>query len=949
MSQAGEESSCSSDTELEMEKEQPVCAPAPTVYSRDEGSTDVTTSPAFQCLNELFSAGKITDTRVAELKGKYALLHKAVTSLQESEIQLFQEAKRLTVELEQQQYELEKAEQFPEESSTEVSQIRQQLLSCQNEYKAIKEREYEVQFKLECLQEEKKFLENECERIPKQKEADKKIKQLKENYDELCKEVIQRKAEINALKEDVLFQQNRLLIGKEEVEELLEKQANLKGELVRILAVTAHHRKETEKINQEKIDEEKKKEALSDQIEELNDTLKAIEKRTEEILQERQNVMEELNGKQILLESKERENNTLTKSLEIIRDKESAILLDREVLQENLNKCALEKKKQYYILTYQQAEKARELKELKKMELQLNVISDSLEQDKSQYKKLILEVEAILKSNGVLLERRQGLQREVEMAKRSLAEQEMLSDMDARMIEECIAEEGRLFKEQEKCRNELSRLAHLTSCKVEEKEQKCRDVLKTQIQLQNIIKKIKRKDLEIREYKRRTKEIQKEIQIFAKMYEVIQNERNKCVNLVRAAQQKASEIKNRVKSIENQIKSLRNTVLTKERKLQKQHLKNTNNVVIKNSLKNDYCKIVQIIHEMKSRKEQLRLDLERLTNMVTRIEEEIEQLCKKYEGVIQQKNESGLMLRNREEELCVLYKKVNMQEMLCRNGAIEMEAMNEKIRFLKLKVAEKKRQIKLAFKALPVKNALEAQLVVLQIQYSQCKDRIKEMETIFVDPTNETRKRGLGGKDLSPPELLEKIEQLEMELVQKEEKLLETDFLYEHVSQLTDRACATVEDGKRDKLLLAKRTNNLQKKIKDRTQKMMALVAELSMKKALVIKLQQEMRDKKQFLMTVSSRIDQGLPLPKEIENEWLKVLRNEKMQKEAAEARVKRAAEEEQAAVPGCGHMTAYTPGDEYGPPLLKACGTLAPFKPSESGSNMRHFRKPVVKSTEI
>ncbi|NWH81524.1 CC146 protein, partial [Piaya cayana] len=223
------------------------------------------------------------------------------------------------------------------------------------------------------------------------------------------------------------------------------------------------------------------------------------------------------------------------------------------------------------------------------------------------------------------------------------------------------------------------------------------------------------------------------------------------------------------------------------------------------------------------------------------------------------------------------------------------------------------------------------------------------MEAIFADPTNETRRRGLGGKDLSPPELLKKIEQLEVELVQKEEKLLETDFLYEHVSRLIDRVRATAMDGKRDKLLLAKRTNNLQKKIKDRTQKIMALVAELSMKKALVIKLQQEMRDKEQFLMTVSSRIDQGLPLPKEIENEWLKVLRNEKMQKEAAEARVKRAAEEEQAAVTSRGHMTAYTPGDEYGPLLLRVCGTLAPFKPSESSSNTRHFRKPVVKPTEI
>ncbi|NXL57514.1 CC146 protein, partial [Chordeiles acutipennis] len=229
------------------------------------------------------------------------------------------------------------------------------------------------------------------------------------------------------------------------------------------------------------------------------------------------------------------------------------------------------------------------------------------------------------------------------------------------------------------------------------------------------------------------------------------------------------------------------------------------------------------------------------------------------------------------------------------------------------------------------------------------------LEEISADPENESRKRDLEGKDPSPPELLKKIEQLELELLQKEERLLETDIVYEQVSWLTDRIRAMAEDGKQDTLLLAKRTNELQKMIKDRSQKLMALVAELSMQQALAIKLQREMRDKEEFLMTVSSRIDRGLPPPKETENEWLKVLRNEKMQKEAAEARAKRAAEEEQAAAPGyvrttaAQRPTAYIPDDEYSLPLPRPYGALAPFKASEPPSHLRHFRKPVVKPIEI
>ncbi|XP_062488001.1 coiled-coil domain-containing protein 146 isoform X3 [Pezoporus occidentalis] len=899
MSEAGEESSSSSGTESAIE-EQSICGIVPTVYSQDEGSTDVTASPAFQCLDELFSAGKIECTRVAELKGKYTLLHKTVISLQESEIQLLQEAKRLSVELEQQQHELEKAEQFPEESSSEILQIRKQFLSCQNEYSAIKERESDIQYKIKCLQEEKSLLESEYARIPKDRGTDKKIEQLKENCDELCKEVNQRKAEINAIKEDVSSKKKLVLIDKKEMEKLLEKQANLKDELVRILGVPVKLGKEAEKINWTKNNEEKKKKALDDQIGEVNGTLKAIENKTEEILQEREAIMKELDEKNILLESKERECSTLAKLLEINREKGLVIIAEREALEKALNKRDLEKKEQDDILIHKQAQKDRELKTLKKMELQLNTIFGALEQDKLQHKRLKLEAEAIAKSSGLLLERRQELQKEVEVIKRSLIEQETISGMDAHGLQECIAEEGLLYKELEKSRKELSRLAHLIRLKVEEREQKSRDVQKVQIQLQNVIKELKRKDLEIKDFEKRGRKIQKE-------------------------------------------------------KLQKQQLKNTNNIAIIDSLKSDCLKILQAMQEVKEKKEQRYSVLERLTTTVTQIEEELVQLHKRYERALQQQNESGLLLRDREEELCILCERIHTQEILCRNGDLEIQVMDEKIKFLKVKVDEKKREIELLLKTLPVKKALDAQLVMLQIQHSQCKDRIKQMEEISADPANKSRKRELGGKDPSPPELLKKIEQLEMELVQKEEKLLETDLLYEHLSRLLSRVHAAAEDRKKDTLLTAKRTNDTKKKIKARTQKMMALVAELSMQQELAIKLQQEVRDKEQFLMIVSSRIDQGLPPPEEIENECLKILRNEKMQKEAAEARAKRAAEEEQAAAPGYirttaePRPTAYIPDDEHSLPLPRPYGALAPFKPAEPGANRRHFRKPVVKPIQV
>lgn len=49
------------------------------------------------------------------------------------------------------------------------------------------------------------------------------------------------------------------------------------------------------------------------------------------------------------------------------------------------------------------------------------------------------------------------------------------------------------------------------------------------------------------------------------MYDIIQKERNKCIQLVHAGQHKASEIRTQIKLLGNEMEKLRNIVLTKER------------------------------------------------------------------------------------------------------------------------------------------------------------------------------------------------------------------------------------------------------------------------------------------------------------------------------------------------------------------------------------------------
>ncbi|XP_063783058.1 coiled-coil domain-containing protein 146 isoform X4 [Pseudophryne corroboree] len=868
-----------SSSEEDNVQEKPLSALAP-VNTREKSPKDVSASPAFQCLDELFVAGKIPGTRVAELKAKYTVLYETLKSIQESEIQLLQDAKRFTYQLEQQQHELGKADQFPESSNTEVSRMRQQLLKYNNDLNAAEEREYHLQYKLDCLREEKKLLEREYERIPKVGELEKRSKLLKETSDELQKENTQRILEIKALKEDLASKEREIQREQKEVENKLQQQELKKDELVRIQYIPEQLGKDMEKIHRKIMEVEKKKLKLEEQCQELHLGLKQIENKTKMLLEEKEEVMKELDGKRIFLENKEQECNHLTKLLEFSKENEAVALGERAALDLNLRHAMIDKQTQHDALTRKQREKERDLRNIKKLELQLRSTNDGLAHTQTVYDKIKAEMDTYPKDDGSLVEKRKDLHKEVEAVKRSFAQQQTLTEVEAHVVAQRIAEEEQLVKQQGECREELVNLTRLVQIKADEREQKSKDFVKAQQRHRQVLQEIKGRDLAIGEHKKKIQELQKRLKEFAQMYDIIRNERNKCVSLIQMATQRAAELREKIKISGNEMDILRTNVSSKER---------------------------------------------------------------------------GVQLIEREEEVCIFYEKINIQEMLLRNGDLEMLAMDEKIRFLKMKVTEDSRQIEHTKKELPNKKALESDLVILQIQLSQCNDRVTELEKQAEDPERESRIRLLEGKDPSLQNLMKKTEELELRLAEKEEHLLEKEFLYDQVSRLSEKIRIKVENGKEDTLTLAKKMNELQKTIKDTTRKMMSRIAELSMQQASCIKLQQEVRDREKFVETCYTRMEQGLPPSEESEQDWKRLLRQAHRNRIEKEEKARIGEDEDQHTLPNGIYTTAeqrpnaYIPEGDTALPLPRPYGGLAPFKPSEPGSNMRHIRRPLIKPIEI
>lgn len=328
-----------------------------------------------------------------------------------------------------------------------------------------------------------------------------------------------------------------------------------------------------------------------------------------------------------------------------------------------------------------------------------------------------------------------------------------------------------------------------------------------------------------------------------------------------------------------------------------------------------------------------------------RTEEDARNLLVQFEKAVQHRNERGVTLVEREEEVCIFYERLNVQEQMIRNGEVKVTELDENLRFLKLQLQEEMRQIELLRSKKPKKRDHEDELVDLQINLSKARHEVRLLEEALANPD---RARELGGADLNIVELKEKLESIQLRLANIEEVALEKELLFQHVSRLVQKQEASSDRGKMPALELARQINAAQSQLKARTRTTMARVAELSIVKTKLIDSERDRVRLTELLEDSIIRMERGLPPNEAAELEWLRYCRKENRNKSDD-------AEQEEDLYPISDGMTTAVPRpNAYIPkdgslPLPRPYGALAPFKPTQPGSTMRHFRKPVPKPIDI
>ncbi|CAI5635908.1 unnamed protein product [Oreochromis niloticus] len=907
------------DEDKGMEEDAPLVAVAPDASlpeKQPSTSSEVSASPASQCLDELLSMGRISQTKADKLNSTYKLLHDTLKSAQDSEIHLLEEAKKCRAELKRLQVEVESIEEksTSEEPGSEVNELRQQLLQAYNELKAAEEREYMAQHQLKCLWEEKQYLEKENEIQMKPAEQEDKTEVMQDLYEDLRREVAQRQQEIRSLMEDIETHEKQILTEQNELEDkkaLIELKEAEKAELIRI----------------------------PDQI------LKETERKRSKKEMKEEEVMQELEGLRVQVEAGQRIQRQLLKEQEIKKEELNEFMGNRGILEMKLQNIMCDRKHLYERRSLQLKEKNRQMQALNRMEHALTAATEQLEHTQNIYEKLKAQLDAVPKTEASI-QQRMELQKEVDALKvsfekqLSVAEEESERKQQYRVIQELLSDSNRL-------REEVHNLRCLTQIKAEERGQKHRELLRVEQLNEHIQHELKEKDLIIMDHNKLNTMLQRRILQYSKLCDMVMEEKKKYVKLKQMASQTITELTEQIKVLENESEIQRTIAINKDRGLSKARMKISNTSKTRDKLRNDISKAAGKQCQINQECEDNKLELMKLTQMISHQQETLLEMNKNHEAAIQRRNFLGIQLLEHEEILCSYYEKVNIQEAAITKRNSILEALEKDMRDLELAINEEKRQIDLKKKDVLLKRKLEEEITMLQIELSEARDKTLEGVKRKVDY------KELKGKDPSTAELAKKIEQLEVNLAERERQLLEKELLVDQVTRLSKPLSEQAENCQEDRLSLAKKLNELRTNIINTNHRMMAISAELSMKQAAALSLQQQIKEKELQMDKCQRRLEQGLSPYPEKEEEWRKMLRDKKRRQRDKEEK-ERLAEKEWRQLPNGEYTTAEARPNAYIPlnarlPLPKPYGAQAPFKPSQPGANMRHFRKPELKPIEI
>jgi len=910
-------------------------------------SSGVEETAAYHELRVLEAHREIDASKAQLLREKLTDLYAVAHKLAISDGALTAKAESLSRQL---VYEKARVESLSGRSAEEVNAVqllREDAEQAEAEAAVCKEREAILQSEVAELQRVRNDLKRRVQKAEEEQDAliAPQIEKLRAERDALLDEFEEERAKCEAAAAEVAAAREHVEGVHEEVKEQERHKEEEKKNLYKARQAPDKLKRQVQSANEAML-------GLRNQEERQNRSIKLAEDREMERTEHAKKLMDEHNRTSVAIdrarlaiEAKERNVEEYEKDLELARIENDQIRADKATLHMRESAIISERRFEADGLTRSMKEKEVALRNVRRAELQLKHVEDQfspLESAKVMLTRDRGSLEAEMKKREKALRELKG---EIDIAMNNYIREESIGKDKAALFQASYGEVADLenevsaLKKEEQAR--LQSIAQLSS----QRERMSRQAAMKQKKCKETMELVRIKDLSIVDLKKRRKETQHRLKDFTQLYELVKSQRNKFVNLITASSQSIGEMKEKLRILGNEVDILREEVLSKDTILNKAHVGHTASTVDREQLRMELNRTLASFREKQDNVDKQIAEVDRLNSLISNYEREMLRLKKEYETQIERRNVTGIMLVDRNDELCILYEKSNVQEEVMKQGEMVLQRQEAELRMLRLEIKEVERSKLATLKMVPMVPELDKNIAYLQQQLLEERKEAETLSQALEDPQNKSRWRRLEGKIPDKEELAAKINHLEGRLSDKREQLLEKELILEEVTSLSDRLRQQAADGREETVELARKVNDYQSRIRATTRKIMATVSELSMYQASSLKLSSEKEELEDVKSEAEKRLEVGEAPTEDAAREWGRI------ERERAQVAAMRAAAAEQATAGGAdgeGSITrttaeprpnAYVP-DELGIP--KPYGRYAPFKPQDESAMMRHIRKP-------
>jgi chromosome segregation ATPase len=188
-------------------------------------------------------------------------------------------------------------------------------------------------------------------------------------------------------------------------------------------------------------------------------------------------------------------------------------------------------------------------------------------------------------------------------------------------------------------------------------------------------------------------------------------------------------MKERIKILQNEVEILRNESSEKDRVLADCKKNVQTEQQLRDSHRSELNKKEFVYKTKMSVIGQKINEGDKLNLIINSLQKEMNTLIAKYEMACESRNYMGIQLIDKNDELCVLYERSNIQENYLKNGEQEIRQKEEEIRMVNLELKERQRQLEVIRKQIPEVPMLAEQVLELKKQLDNEKAKVEELST----------------------------------------------------------------------------------------------------------------------------------------------------------------------------------------------------------------------------